>query len=263
MRAIFIADAHLKYMHDDNYRMLLQFLNEQRGALDALFILGDLFEFWIGHRSMPFPQYQPILNELLRLQSEGVAIHYFEGNHDFHLGPFFTETIQARVYRSAALLELDGKKVYACHGDQINTRDVGYRLLRFALHNRLTGIVARFVPPSITVKLADRMARNSKKKYRRRASKWNYHAILRAFAERRFTDGCDTFITGHFHIPLQEQTGPQGKQTIVSLGDWIHRYSYAEWEDGAVRLKIYQPASNEHPQRCRTGTDTARHAPEG
>jgi UDP-2,3-diacylglucosamine hydrolase len=247
MRAIFIADAHLKNEQDDNYRCFLQFLDGLCGSIDALFILGDLFEFWIGHRSMPFQQYQPVLEKLRHLRANGTEIHYFEGNHDFHLGPYFTETIKANVYRSATVLRLDGKKVYACHGDQINDRDFGYRLLRFALHNRITGIIAPFVPPRITIGIADRMARSSKRKYSKRESRWNYHAILRAFAARRFAEGCDTVITGHFHVPLLERSGPHENLVTVSLGDWIHRYSYAEWENGSVRLKTYQPTSTAPP----------------
>ena len=243
MRAIFLADAHLKNEQDENYRLLLQFLDEQRGSVDSLFILGDLFEFWIGHRTMPFSHYRPVLEKLLQLRNDGTAIHYFEGNHDFHLGPYFTKTLKATVYRSAATLELDGKKVYACHGDQINSHDYGYRLLRFALHNRTTGILVPFVPPRVTSFIADKMARNSKRKYRNRESRWNYKAILRAFAARRFAEGCDTVVTGHFHIPLLERSGPQENRITVSLGDWIHRYSYAEWDNGSIRLKTYQPAS--------------------
>lgn len=243
MRAIFLADAHLKDEQDKNYRLFLQFLEEQRGTLDALFILGDLFDFWIGHRSMPFSHYRPVLENLLRLRNDGTVIHYFEGNHDFHLGPYFTEVLGAHVYRSAALLELDGKKIYACHGDQINLQDYGYRMLRFALHNRVTGLVVPFVPPPVTSYIAEMMARNSKRQYRSRETRWNYQAIIRTFAARRFAEGCDAVITGHFHMPFLEGSGPGRHQTTISLGDWISRFSYAEWDNGVIRLMTYQPAT--------------------
>ena len=86
MRSIFIADAHLRNPGDANYRELLRFLAGLRGNTDTLYILGDLFEFWIGYSTTPFIQYLPILEELRLLTAGGTAIVYFEGNHDFHMG---------------------------------------------------------------------------------------------------------------------------------------------------------------------------------
>ena len=85
-----------------------------------------------------FPHYLPVLDSLQKLVKSGVEIVYFEGNHDFHLGKFFSETLRATIYTNPAILDLDGKHVYVCHGDQINIQDYGYRLLRFLLHSRTT-----------------------------------------------------------------------------------------------------------------------------
>jgi len=109
MRKVFIADAHLRSPEDENYRKLLLFLAGLRGTTDTLFIMGDLFEFWIGYRHPPFTHYFPVLEQLRRLTESGTRIIYFEGNHDFHMGPFFKETLQARVYRGPAIIDLDGK----------------------------------------------------------------------------------------------------------------------------------------------------------
>ncbi|MEI8355203.1 MAG: UDP-2,3-diacylglucosamine diphosphatase, partial [Deltaproteobacteria bacterium] len=131
MRKVFLADAHLKKPEDFNYRTLLQFLTGLKGNTDTLYILGDLFEFWLGHDKFPFPHYRPVLEKLEELHRSGVAIVYFEGNHDFHMGPFFEKTIHAEVYRGPEVLFLDGKKVYFCHGDQVINADYGYKLYRF------------------------------------------------------------------------------------------------------------------------------------
>ncbi|MRR35913.1 UDP-2,3-diacylglucosamine diphosphatase, partial [bacterium] len=104
MRAIFIADAHLRHEGDQNYRLLMEFLAGLRGAVDTLFILGDLFEFWIGYETVPFTHYLPILDRLKELAESGTEIVYLEGNHDFHMGPFFTETLGARVYPGPAII---------------------------------------------------------------------------------------------------------------------------------------------------------------
>lgn len=241
MRKVFIADAHLRNPEDENYRKLLRFLAGLTGTTDTLFILGDLFEFWIGYRRVPFTHYFPVLEQLRKLTESGTRIIYFEGNHDFHMGPFFTETLNARVYRGPAIIDIDGKKVYLCHGDQINTRDIGYRLLRFVMHNRLSGALVPIIPAGGVSALAVRMSRASKqiRQVRTTKSTWDYLTILRQFAAARFTEGCDMMITGHFHQPLLEKSARGGERTLLALGDWITQFSYGEWTDGELSLKTY------------------------
>jgi UDP-2,3-diacylglucosamine hydrolase len=241
MRKIFIADAHLLKETDENFRTLLEFLAGLPGNTDTLFIMGDLFEFWIGgYRDVPFTHYFPVLDQLRQLRDEGVEIVYFEGNHDFHMGPFFVETLGARVFRGPAEIDLDGKKVYLCHGDQINTADYSYRLLRFLFHNRLTKAIVPLVPPALPIYIAERLGRKSKKGHQRNRSRWDYQTILREFAAARFREGYDAVVAGHFHIPLLERTADGRERTLLSLGDWISHYSYGEWSNGEFSLKTYR-----------------------
>lgn len=241
MRKVFISDAHLTHETDGNYRLLFDFLAGLPGNTDTLFILGDLFEFWIGYPRVPFRHYLSILEQLRRVHEAGVEIIYFEGNHDFHMGPFFEETLGARVFKGPVVLEMDGMQVYLCHGDQINTADLGYRMLRFILHNRLTGAVIPLVPPMVASFIAELMGRASRKNHGERRTKWDYPAILREFAAERFREGCDAVITGHFHLPLKEQTSNGKTRTLLSLGDWISHFTYGEWSNGTFSLKEYRP----------------------
>lgn len=237
MRTIFIADAHLRHKDDRNYRLLMDFLAGLRGTADTLYILGDLFEFWIGYRQVPFTHYLPLLDLLRELTASGVRLVYLEGNHDFHLGPFFTETLGATVHPGPVEVELGGKRVYLCHGDEVNRQDYPYRLLRFILHNRLTRAAVPLVPPAVASWIAERMARESKKQHGERRQRWDYAALLRAFAAERFREGADVVISGHFHLPLLESSG--GK-TLLSLGDWLTHFTYGEWADGTFSLKGYR-----------------------
>ena len=236
MRKILIADAHLRMPDDPNYRKLLEFLSGLAGNTDTLFILGDLFEFWIGYRNTPFTHYLPVLEKLRQLAESGVSIVFFEGNHDFHMGPIFTETLKARVYRGPAILDIEGKRVALCHGDQINDSDPGYRLLRFLMHNRLSGMMIPIIPPRFISWVADQMGRSSKKRHKVRNRKWDFRGILQSYAERRFADGCDIVISAHFHTPFLERNGDR---ILLSLGDWITQFSYGEWHNGDLKLKTY------------------------
>jgi UDP-2,3-diacylglucosamine hydrolase len=241
MRKVFIADAHLRSESDKNYRLLLEFLGTLPGNTDTLFILGDLFEFWIGYPRVPFPHYLTMLEELRMLRKKGVNIVYFEGNHDFHMGPYFEKTLEAVIYSAPAVFEMEGKRVYLSHGDQINRADYSHRLFRFLLHNRMTGGIIPLVPPFIASYIAERLGRKSRGNHEMRRHKWDYPSILRRFAAERFREGCDAVIVGHFHMPLIERSSNKAERTLISLGDWITHFSYGELEDGEFSLRRYNP----------------------
>ncbi len=239
MRKVFIADAHLKHPHDENYRTLLRFLATLPGNTDTLFILGDLFEFWIGYPTPVFPHYAPVMEQLRLLTDKGVKIIYFEGNHDFHMGPLFTGELQAEVHRGPAVMNIDGKTVYLCHGDQINRADYWYRFLRVVLHCSLTSMLIPLAPVSLAAVIAAFMSRNSSRQHGKRQRRWDYAVLLRKFAAARFREGCDVVVSGHFHLPFAERSASGGRE-LVSLGDWITQFSYVEWRDGQITLKTFR-----------------------
>ncbi|MRR54862.1 MAG: UDP-2,3-diacylglucosamine diphosphatase [Deltaproteobacteria bacterium] len=238
MKSIFLADAHLRNPSDDNYQLLLLFLSEIQGKAKKLFILGDLFEFWIGYNERNFPHYLPLLDSLTKLTESGVEIVYFEGNHDFHLGKFFSETLRATIYTNPAIVELDGKQVFICHGDQINSHDYGYRFFRFLLHNPATKILFPLVPAALVFRIAKKLSSRSKKHHQKRNIKQDYNKMLRLFADSKFRIGCDAVVTAHFHFP--QLTIAENGNTLLSLGDWITQFSYGEFSAGKFSLHTYR-----------------------
>lgn len=239
MRKIFIADAHLKDPDDENYRTLLRFLSTLPDDTDILFILGDLFEFWIGYPPPIFPHYAPIVEQLRLLKAKGIRIVYLEGNHDFNLGPLLTEGLQVEVYHGPTVMTIDGRRVYLCHGDQVNRTDYGYRLLRATLRSSLVKLVLPRLPVRLVARIATIMSGNSRRKHGERQLKWDSATLLREFAAARFREGCEVVIAGHFHLPFSDRSEHDGKE-LVSLGDWITQFSYGEWLDGKIALKTFR-----------------------
>ncbi len=242
MRTIFIADAHLVSPDQANYRQLLQFLHEQEGFLDSLYIMGDLFDFWLGFPSNPFRHYDPLVEALERLVARGCALVYYEGNHDFHLGPLFSHRLKARIERGAAIERLQGRQLYLCHGDQINRGDYLYRLLRFFLHSSLTAVCVSHVPPTWAERIRGRLQKHSQSTYETKTVRWDYRQILHDFAGTLTETGCDGVVTGHFHLALQEKV-PGTSIELVALGDWMGQQTYAEMIDGVLSLKSYATAA--------------------
>lgn len=240
MRTIFLADAHLVAPADRNYRLLLKFLAALPGNTETLIIMGDLFDFWLGFPSQPFRQYDKVLDALQNLTRNGCRLVYFEGNHDFHLGNVFRQRLGAEIHTGPAIMELQGKRLFLCHGDQINRADRGYRLLRLLLHNRLVAAAVTCFPPSLATLIKDRLQHSSRAGYRSKSERWDYRQIIRQFALATRGKGCDGLVTGHFHMAFCEEL--EGHPfTILSLGDWMEQFTYGEMADGRLLLRSYKP----------------------
>ncbi|MDO9069427.1 MAG: UDP-2,3-diacylglucosamine diphosphatase [Deltaproteobacteria bacterium] len=238
MRTIFLADAHLKGQADDNYQRLLRFLDDLAGNTDSLYIMGDLFDFWVGFPSHPFSQYDKILDALERLVASGCRLVCFEGNHDFHLGDIFSIRLKAEIHRGPVIKEIQGRRLYLCHGDQINRADYRYRFLRLLLHNPLTEAAVRFFPPAFAISIKEKLQMSSQSKYHVALARWDYKDIIRKFAVETLDKGCSGLVTGHFHIAFCEKLNNTAF-TILSLGDWMEQFTYGELLDGELHLKKY------------------------
>jgi UDP-2,3-diacylglucosamine hydrolase len=239
MRTIFLADAHLVAPTDPNYRLLLQFLRELEGTTETLFVMGDLFDFWLGFPSNPFTQFDEVITALERLVQNGCRLVYFEGNHDFHLGTVFRQRLGSEVYTGPTVMNVQGRQLYLCHGDQINRSDHGYRLLRQLLHSRLVAAAVTLVPPSLALWCKGRLQRASRAGYLHRSQHWDCRGIIRSFARSLQLQGCDGLVTGHFHLAFREELD-NPPFTILSLGDWMGQFTYGEMNAGTLSLRTYQ-----------------------
>ena len=236
MRDVFIADAHLRSPDDANYRRLLDFLAAQQGRIRTLVLLGDIFEFWVGFRHVVYTPYVPILDALRRLREAGTEIVYVEGNHDFHLGPYFRDTLGCRIFPDGGGIDLDGRHIHIAHGDLIDGNDRGYRLLRRVFRSRALHLLMNIVPPDLTWAVAAWAGRRSQQRRAGRPARRVPRDMLLNYAQRHFAEGATAVVSGHFHEPLLV---PGEEGTLVALGDWITQYSYAVLENGAFTLHTF------------------------
>jgi UDP-2,3-diacylglucosamine hydrolase len=240
MRTIFLADAHLASPDERNYRLLLRFLRELEGDTETLFIMGDLFDFWLGFPLNPFRQFDEVLAALQSLVSSGCRLVYFEGNHDFHLGAMFRQRLGAEIHTGPAVITVQGQRIFLCHGDQINHHDRGYRLLRLLLHSHPASVAVNHVSPAFALRIRDWLQSASRAGYQAKLKRWNYPEIIRTFAHTVRDQGYDGLVTGHFHLAFCENLGGS-PFTILSLGEWMEQFTYGEMVAGTLLLKRYKP----------------------
>lgn len=223
MKMVFIADAHLKGLDDPNQLALVRFLDSLKA--DTLAVMGDLFDFWTGSNSVAKAEYAPALASLLRLKKRGAKIIYFEGNHDFSMGPFFTNDLQAKVYAGLSEIKLGKNNCVLGHGDTVSM-SAGYRLWRAYLRSPLFRVMAAVATPPAVWAIANRLSKKSRKRSYPAGENMT-EKKLREFATDRIGKGADIVVLGHSHEPGVTSLESAGKRgTYANPGSWARDKSY-------------------------------------
>jgi UDP-2,3-diacylglucosamine hydrolase len=216
---LLISDLHLEEERPDISRAFLHFLETRACQAEALYILGDFFEVWIGDDAMT-PFQRSIAQALRSLSGSGTRIYLMHGNRDFMLGKSFCRAAGCTLLADPSVVELNGERVLLMHGDSLCTRDEGYMRLRRLLRNPFSLFVLRNLPLSARRKLARKLRNESRTQTRMKASDIidvTPELIPRVLAEHRVR----TLIHGHTHRPAMHDLVVNGQpaQRIV-LGDW-------------------------------------------
>jgi UDP-2,3-diacylglucosamine hydrolase len=242
----FISDAHLGIDYAGCERReenLILFLRSLPGKAAKLFIVGDLFDFWIEYTHAIQPRYFATLHELRNVITQGVEVHYLAGNHDFALGPFLERTLGIHIYRGHLELTMQGKRVHLFHGDGLLHADFMYRIWRAVLRNPVNQKLYKLLHPDIGIGIATFCSLSSRHVFYNTLTEKKLAEYARA--ARGYLDrGADIMILAHTHRPeLHEYDG----KFYCNTGEWMRRYTYAILENGGISLWEYFPGKQ--PER--------------
>ncbi len=216
---LLISDLHLEEERPDITRAFLHFLATRATQAEALYILGDFFEVWIGDDAMT-PFQESIARALRALSERGVRIYLMHGNRDFMLGQTFCHKAGCKLLADPSVVRLCGEPVLLMHGDSLCTHDEGYMRLRRLLRNPLSLFVLRNLPLATRRKLARKLRNESRTQTRMKASDIidvTPELIPGVLAEHRVR----TLIHGHTHRPATHDLEVDGQPAKrIVLGDW-------------------------------------------
>jgi len=219
---LLISDLHLEEKRPDITRAFLHFLATRARQAEALYILGDFFEVWIGDDGMT-PFQHEIARALRELSNAGTRINLMHGNRDFLIGKAFCREAGCTLLSDPHKVQMGGEPVLLMHGDSLCTLDVGYMKLRRWLRNPLSLLILRNLPLSTRQKLARKLRNESRAQTRMKANEIvdvTPEEVVRVMAEY----GVRTLIHGHTHRPAVHEliVNGQAARRIV-LGDWDHQ----------------------------------------
>lgn len=236
MKTLFVSDLHLDAASPEIARQFHAFLEGEARSAEALYILGDLFEAWLGDDD-PDPAARATVRVLRALTDSGVPVFVMHGNRDFLIGERFCRETGAVLLPDGTVIELYGERAVLMHGDALCTDDASYQRLRRIVRNPVVRGLFRIMTLGQRRTLAARMRAGSRAHVGMTAPEImdvNAEAVAHAFREA----GVRTMIHGHTHRPAVhplEIDGAPAKRIV--LGDWYTQGSVLEVSAGGFELR--------------------------
>lgn len=239
MALLFISDLHLDGAHPETIDRFLRFVDERARHAEALYILGDLFEAWIGDDDTDASM-QPVIAALASLHKAGVACSVMHGNRDFLLGRRFQCATGCRLLPDYETVDLGGgERLLVTHGDLLCTGDAEYMALRRTVRDATWQRNFLAKPLTERRELADRLRKMSRAETATKPE--DIMDVSQAAVEetmRRF--GVRRLLHGHTHRPGVHEFSLDGHPaTRVVLGAWHERGYAALWDGGELRLESF------------------------
>ena len=221
-RSYFVSDVHLGLQVADPVAREARFVDFLRSLPEdtaALYLLGDIWDFWYEYHDVVPKGYVRVLAAIQGLVDRGVDVYFFQGNHDVWTYSYFEELGMKKLVQPA-LVEIDGRVFCLGHGDGLGPVPFGYRFLRGVFHNRVLQFLFSMLHPRIAFGLgngwskSNRLARHEEYVFR-----GEEEPLYKFAAEFEKSHKVDCFVFGHYHCDVSMKT-PAGADFII-LKDWM------------------------------------------
>ena len=255
----FLSDAHLGSLavphQRTQERRLVRFLDSIKNKASAIYLLGDMFDFWDEYRYVVPKGFTRFLGKLSELTDNGVEVHYFTGNHDIWTYGYLEEECGVILHRQPTTVEIFNQVFYLAHGDGLGDPDNKFKFLRKMFHNKACQRLLNFFHPWWGMQLGLNWAKHSRMK-RTDGKETPYlgedreYLILYTKEYLKTHPNIDFFIYGHRHIELDlmlsknreatpQERGEKGRARMIILGDWINQFTYAVYDGEHMLLEEY------------------------
>ncbi|MBN4080705.1 UDP-2,3-diacylglucosamine diphosphatase [Beggiatoa alba] len=236
MTTLFIADLHLSDQRPGITYLFNNFLKNEARQARALYILGDMFEAWLGDDCI-LPAYEATIKNLKSLSSCGIPVYILHGNRDFLIGEVFCELSGCQLMQESNIITIDGQKYLVMHGDTLCTDDVKYQQFRTMVRDPGWQKQLLQKTPAERMALAKEYREMSQTETADKAAEImdvNQSAVKNAMRDANIT----TLIHGHTHRPNIHHFDLDGKRARrIVLGDWYEQGSVLRLKDNKFDLE--------------------------
>ena len=242
----FLSDAHLGSLAIPHQRMqerrLVNFLDGIKDKAEAVYFLGDMFDFWYEYKTVVPKGYTRLLGKISELTDRGVEVHYFVGNHDLWQHDYLEKECGVTLHRHVEVAELHGQTFFLAHGDGLGTDDKKFKMLRSIFHNSFCQTLFSSLHPRWGMAFGLEWARRSRLKREDGSEppyqgEQNEELILFAKDYLKSHPDINYFMFGHRHIELDLMLSRTTR--LLILGDWITQFTYAVFDGEHMFLENY------------------------
>ena len=223
-------------------KIFVKWLDEIKHDAEAIFLLGDLFDFWFEYKTVVPRGFVRTLGKLAELRDSGIQIHFFVGNHDLWMRDYFETELNIPVYHDPKEFVFNNKHFFIGHGDGKGPGDKGYKRMKKVFTHPVSKWFYRWLHPDIGVRLAQHLSVKNKlisgdedREFLGEDKEWLAQYSKRKLESKHY----DYFVFGHRHLPMEIKVGENS--TYFNLGDWINHYSYGVFDGEKFELKNYKP----------------------
>jgi UDP-2,3-diacylglucosamine hydrolase len=221
-------------------KKFVAWLDEIKDDAEAIFLLGDLFDFWFEYKTVVPKGFVRVLGKLAALKDAGIPIYFFVGNHDLWMNDYFEKELNIPVYHAPKEFLINNKKMLIGHGDGLGPEDKGYKRMKKVFTFPFFKWLFRWLHPDIGMKLGQYMSVKNKlisgdedANFLGEENEWLVQYCKRKLASNHY----DYFVFGHRHLPLEIKL--QKDSMYVNLGDWIQYFTYGVFDKNELHLKKY------------------------
>ncbi len=242
----FLSDVHLgaSVLNNNKEReqRLVRWLAKIQQDCGALFLLGDIFDFWFEYKYTVPKGHIRFLAKICEFADSGIPIHFFTGNHDIWIYDYLPQECGVILHTHNQAFQIGDKHFLIGHGDALNPNDKGYLFLYRIFHNRFLQRCFQWIHPDIGIALAHKWSSHSRlgngkieaEQYRGDDQEEIVRFCKQVIQKRHF----DYFIFGHRHLPIELSLSQTTK--YINTGDWISYYTYALFDGKRLFLKTFQ-----------------------
>lgn len=239
----FASDFHLgspnKEISRQREKKIIRWLEQIEKDAQAIFLVGDIFDFWYEYRWVVPKGYVRFLGKIAELKDKGIDIYFFVGNHDVWMFDYFPDEIGVPVIKENVQFEVNGVKFFVGHGDGYGPGDHFYKFLKKIFYNKVLQEVFKWLHPDIGNWFANKWSKHSRssKKGKEDTFLGEKEYLIQYVRTVEKEEHHDYYLFGHRHLVIDTKVGDA---RYMNLGDWFEKCSYAEFDGEKVHYKYFQ-----------------------
>mgnify|MGYP002629531556 FL=1 len=216
--------------------MVISWLSSIEKDAQAIYLLGDIFDFWFEYKKVVPKGFVRLLGKLADLIDKGIDIHYVVGNHDMWMNDYLEQEIGLKLHFQEFIIKEDNKLIFLGHGDGLGKGDYTYKLLKVIFSSNICKWLFSRLHPNFGISLGQAWSNKNKKRQEKLFNEDK--EILAGYCkEQQKNNPVDYYVFGHRHIPIDVKIDERCR--YINLGDWIHHNTYAVYYDQKLELKKF------------------------